>query len=56
LNAKQALEQAEKRTWAPETMTFWNFVATEKRGICPMARWKEVRTEEEPHEFHFNDS
>jgi UDP-N-acetylglucosamine acyltransferase len=45
LNAKQALEEAEKRTWAPETMTFWNFVATSKRDICPMARWKEVRSE-----------
>jgi UDP-N-acetylglucosamine acyltransferase len=47
LNAKQALEEAEKRTWAPETMIFWNFVATAKRGICPMARWKDVRSEEE---------
>jgi UDP-N-acetylglucosamine acyltransferase len=36
LNTKQALEEAEKRTWSPETMTFWNFVATTKRGICPM--------------------
>jgi UDP-N-acetylglucosamine acyltransferase len=45
LNAKQALEEAEKRTWAPETMTFWKFVATSKRGICPMARWKKVRSE-----------
>jgi UDP-N-acetylglucosamine acyltransferase len=45
LNAKQALEEAEKRTWAPETMTFWNFVATSKRGICPMAQWKDVRSE-----------
>ena len=43
----KALEEAEKRTWAPETMTFWNFVATAKRGICPMARCKEVRSEEE---------
>jgi UDP-N-acetylglucosamine acyltransferase len=40
LNAKQALEEAEKRTWLPETMTFWNFVATTKRGMCPMGRWK----------------
>jgi len=46
LNSKQALEEAAKRTWAPETMTFWNFVATSKRGICPMVRWKEVRSEE----------
>jgi len=45
LNSKQALDEAAKRTWAPETMTFWNFVATSKRGICPMARWKEVRSE-----------
>ena len=40
LNTKQALEEAEKRTWSPETMTFWNFVATTKRGICPMGLWK----------------
>ena len=36
LNTKQALEEAERRTWSPETMAFWNFVATTKRGICPM--------------------
>jgi UDP-N-acetylglucosamine acyltransferase len=47
LNAKQALEEAEKRTWLPGTMTFWNFVATTKRGICPMGCWKEVKTEEQ---------
>ena len=41
----QALEEAGKRTWAPETMTFWNFIATSKRGICPMVRWKDVRSE-----------
>jgi UDP-N-acetylglucosamine acyltransferase len=46
LNAKQALEEGEKRTWLPETMTFWNFVATTKRGMCPMGRWNEVKTEE----------
>jgi UDP-N-acetylglucosamine acyltransferase len=40
LNTKQALEEAEKRTWSSETMTFWNFVATTKRGICPMGLWK----------------
>ena len=45
LNLKQALEEAAKRTWAPETMIFWDFIATSKRGICPMARWKEVRSE-----------
>jgi UDP-N-acetylglucosamine acyltransferase len=42
LNTKQALGEAEERTWLPETMIFWNFVATSKRGICPMGRWKEV--------------
>ena len=45
LGPKQALEEAGKRTWAPETMTFWNFIATSKRGICPMVRWKDVRSE-----------
>jgi len=45
LNSKQASEEAATRTWAPETMTFWNFVGTSKRGICPMVRWKDVRSE-----------
>jgi carbonic anhydrase/acetyltransferase-like protein (isoleucine patch superfamily) len=36
LNVKQALEAAEKRTWTPETMTFWNFVATANEAS---ARW-----------------
>ena len=40
LNTKQALGEAEKRNWLPETMKFWNFVATTKRGICPMERGK----------------
>ena len=43
--AKLALEEAGKRTWAPETMAFWNFIATSKRGICAMARWKDIRNE-----------
>jgi UDP-N-acetylglucosamine acyltransferase len=46
LNSSQALEEARKRVWAPETMIFWDFVAGSKRGICPMARWKEIKSEE----------
>jgi UDP-N-acetylglucosamine acyltransferase len=45
LNTKQALEEAGKRTWAPQIVTFWNFVATSKRGICPMVRGKGVKSE-----------
>jgi UDP-N-acetylglucosamine acyltransferase len=40
LNTKQALGEAEKRNWLPETMKFWDFVSTTKRGICPMERGK----------------
>jgi len=46
LNSSQALEEAGKRVWAPETMIFWDFVAASKRGICPMARWKEIKRKE----------
>jgi len=46
LNTSQALEEARKRLWAPETMLFWDFIATSKRGICPMARWKEIKAQE----------
>jgi UDP-N-acetylglucosamine acyltransferase len=45
LNAKQALEEAGKRTWTPQVVTFWNFIATSKRGICPMVRWKGAKSE-----------
>jgi UDP-N-acetylglucosamine acyltransferase len=45
LNAKQALEEAEKRRWAPEIETFWKFVAASKRGICPMVRWRELKSD-----------
>jgi UDP-N-acetylglucosamine acyltransferase len=45
LNSKQSLEEAAKRVWATETMTFWNFVATSKRGVCPLAPWKEIKDE-----------
>ena len=40
LNATQALGEAEKRNWLRETMKFWNFVSTTKRGICPLERGK----------------
>jgi UDP-N-acetylglucosamine acyltransferase len=45
LNTRQAIEEAGKRTWAPQIMTFWNFVATSKRGICSLVRSKEIRSE-----------
>ena len=47
LNATQALGEAEKRNWLPETMKFWNFVSTTKRGICPMERGKRSKPEEQ---------
>jgi UDP-N-acetylglucosamine acyltransferase len=43
MNASQAQEESEKRFWSKEVALFWDFVATTKRGICPMVRWGEVR-------------
>jgi UDP-N-acetylglucosamine acyltransferase len=43
LNSTQALEEARKRSWSKEVSLFWDFVATSKRGICSMVRWKDVR-------------
>jgi UDP-N-acetylglucosamine acyltransferase len=43
LNTSQALEESGKRVWSKEVSLFWDFVATSKRGICPMVRWGEVR-------------
>ena len=43
LNSTQALEEARKRSWSKEVSLFWDFVATSKRGICSMVRWKDAR-------------
>ena len=43
LNIGQALEESERRSWSNEVSLFWDFVATSKRGICPMVRWGEVK-------------
>ena len=43
LNASQAREESGKRSWSKEVAIFWSFIATSKRGICPMVRWGEVR-------------
>jgi UDP-N-acetylglucosamine acyltransferase len=43
LNASQAREESGKRSWSKEVSVFWTFVATSKRGICPMVRWGEVK-------------
>jgi acyl-[acyl carrier protein]--UDP-N-acetylglucosamine O-acyltransferase len=45
LNVKQALEEAEKRSWAPQIFTFWEFVSASKRGICPMVQWRELKSD-----------
>jgi UDP-N-acetylglucosamine acyltransferase len=45
LNSSQARDEAEKRPWSNEVSSFWNFIATSKRGICPMIRWKDSRGE-----------
>jgi UDP-N-acetylglucosamine acyltransferase len=42
-NTSQALEESGKRAWSKEVSLFWDFVATSKRGICPMIRWGEVK-------------
>ncbi len=43
LNASQAREESGRRSWSKEVSLFWEFVATSKRGICPMVRWGEVK-------------
>ena len=43
LNTGQAQEEAGRRSWSKEVSLFWDFIATSKRGICPMVRWGEVR-------------
>jgi UDP-N-acetylglucosamine acyltransferase len=47
LNSSQALEEARRRSWSNEVSSFWDFIATSKRGICPMVRWKDARAEGE---------
>jgi UDP-N-acetylglucosamine acyltransferase len=42
-NTSQALEESAKRAWSKEVSLFWDFVASSKRGICPMVRWGEVK-------------
>ncbi len=43
LNISQAQEESGRRSWSKEVSIFWDFVASSKRGICPMARWGEVK-------------
>jgi UDP-N-acetylglucosamine acyltransferase len=43
LNTGQAQEESRQRSWSKEVSPFWEFIATSKRGICPMVRWKEVK-------------
>jgi UDP-N-acetylglucosamine acyltransferase len=43
LNATQAAKEAAQRSWSREISTFWEFVASSKRGICSMARWSEIK-------------
>ncbi len=43
LNSSQAQEESAKRVWSKEVSLFWDFVATSKRGICPMIRWAESK-------------
>ena len=45
LNSSQALEEARRRSWSAEVSLFWDFIATSKRGICPVVRWKDTRVE-----------
>lgn len=45
LNSSQALEESKRRSWSNGVSLFWEFVATSKRGICPMVRWKDTRGE-----------
>src|SRR5580700_11618115 len=45
LNASQAQEESKRRSWSNEVLLFWDFVATSKRGICPVVRWKDTRGE-----------
>jgi UDP-N-acetylglucosamine acyltransferase len=45
LNTSQALEESERHLWSEEVALFWHFVSSSKRGICPMARWTDVKWE-----------
>jgi UDP-N-acetylglucosamine acyltransferase len=45
LNSSQALEEARRRSWSNEVSSFWDFIASSKRGICPVVRWKDARAE-----------
>jgi UDP-N-acetylglucosamine acyltransferase len=43
LNTSQAQEESGRRSWSKEISPFWEFVATSKRGICPLVRWGKVK-------------
>ncbi len=43
LNARQAQAEAAQRPWDPAVAEFWEFVASSKRGICPYARWADLK-------------
>jgi UDP-N-acetylglucosamine acyltransferase len=43
LNASQAEEESRKRSWSAEVAFFWDFIASSKRGICPLVRWGEAK-------------
>ena len=45
LNSSQALEESRGRSWSKEVSLFWEFIATSKRGICPVVRWNDKRGE-----------
>src|ERR1700730_11735231 len=43
LNTSQVQAQSGQRSWSREVSLFWDFIGTTKRGICPRARWREVK-------------
>jgi UDP-N-acetylglucosamine acyltransferase len=43
LNASQAHEESRRRPWSKEVGLFWDFIASSKRGICPMVQWGDVK-------------
>ena len=43
LNTSQVQAQSGQRSWSKEVSLFWDFIGTTKRGICPRARWREVK-------------
>ena len=41
----EAARQAEGESWSPALLSFWEFVRSSKRGICPFRSWRAIKDE-----------